>query len=91
MTFPIQLDDNQDPYLFAPGDMGSFQTVITGRNAVTGNDLIARVVIRGTVKFTGGKNVDGSPTVALLHPPINPEDVPADYPWPTATLGPDPR
>ncbi|MBI1172495.1 hypothetical protein GC209_13945 [bacterium] len=90
MTFQVQLDENDDPYLFAPGDMGTFHLLSIGRNAATGEELTGRFLIRGTAKFTGGTDADGSPTLANNHPLIEPEDIPADYPWPLY-LGPDPR
>lgn len=91
MSIPRKHDNNMDPYLFTPGDLGEFITIYTGqRNAVTGEDLTKRVVIPGTAKFTGGLNADGAPTLAIDHPRIQPDDIPQEYPWPSS-LGPDPR
>lgn len=84
-------DSNGDPYLFNPGDMGSYQLRPTGAyGAASGEPIMGRFLIAGTQKFTGGENADGSPTLAKDHPPILPDDIPAHIPWPRLA-GPDPR
>lgn len=91
MSFTIQYDANGDPFLFNEGDMGRFQNVVTPyRDGGTGQNIVQRLMIDGTGKFTGGKSANGAPTVQRNHPPITGDDIPPGTPWPT-TIGPDPR
>lgn len=90
MILDIQTDANGDKYLFRPGDMGTYEDRTVGRSAVSGDPIVERRLKPGTAKFTGGTNGEGSPTLAMNHPPIVPEDIPAHIPWPRQA-GPDPR
>ena len=91
MTDCIQYDENGDPFLFNPGDMGTFvESATIHRRADSGEAIVGRYRLKSTAKFTGGCNADGSPTLANDHPPILPEDIPPHVPWPRI-LGDDPR
>lgn len=91
MTIPVQRDENGDDFLFKPGDMGRFvESASVHCCARTGKPIVGRYRLKGTAKFTGGTNADGSPTLAKGIKSLDPADIPAGVPWPKS-LNPDPR
>lgn len=77
-----------DPFLFNPGDLGNFVTIIDRHP--DGSDWLRDVPIPGTALFTG-RIIKTAPE---LHPerprdPL-PNEIPIGHRWPTE-LGDDPR